>query len=1203
VAFQYSCADSAAALQNKPDWFIRQVIRSKFYWFSAPFTLPDLVVKTSRRGIRKLPWPESEFNPPDQRNAGATAIRSYVFEVQVKEGGMFQPPQPHNAAEPSPMAPPLDPIASLRIALRGHYEIEREIGQGAFATVYLARDLKHERKVALKVLHADPSSETGELRFIREIRLLARLQHPNILPLHDSGHVETLLYYVMPYVSGETLRDRIDRERQLAPEVACNIARDVADALAYAHAQGVIHRDIKPENIRLSAGHPVLADFGIARAIDLAGVRQLTRTGRGSPGTPAYMSPEQMMGDGVPDGRSDTYSLGCVLFEMLTGKPPFAGKAGFAKRFTEEPPAPSSMRKDVPRWMDQVVTTAIARSPTDRYQTAQEFVMALTTADKPGTEVVAEVRRHVEPTLQPVQADPASGPKKYSSEEVRIALLAHRAGAGQNVSFTNSVIGTGWVAYLRRHRIGVAVVASALLIASLAAATVDIGSLRNSLFASPLDSTRVAVLPFAGDAPRQTRERVTNGLYASLSEWRGLHLASDQDVADATRAEGAPTSTRAAAALARRMGAGRFIWGQVSTDDPSQARAQLYDVSSNAALRSIRFVGTGDQTGFAQAARELLEIPNRPASADGGDGKTTSYPAWSAYAEGHIAAGNGDLTTAERAFRSAAATDPAFAPARVWLAQVLAWKTPTARQEWRDEAAQGLRAESGLSEKDRLIAVALSHMAEKRYPEACAAYARLTAVDSANFAGLFGLGQCHAFDSLVVPSASSSSKWRFRSGYSDAASAYMKALSVNPNAHSFLSFEQLQELLPVASTKTRRGKNAAGEEFAAFPGLIRDTAVFVPYPLAEFAGLSATQIATGQNAALARNLDMLLEFAREWTSDSPQSAPAYQALANVLEARGEIARSRSGDMTAIQAIMKARQLATTPHDSLVAATGEAWLVFKQGGFARARLLADSVLATIRNPTTEQAGAAIGLAALTGKIGITTDLLRLSPTDAPTAPTVPIAVMDAASPFFAFAALGVCGDTVAVLEKRLDDQLAHYVAENQQAEVTDAVKARPLRLLAPCTHGRSSLRIRGPGGKLLKMQQALARSDSGAFKSLALALTNDAKTQRPGDVSLDFSYQFAWLKAASGDTAAAEQQLDRALGSLPSLSAPSVREVASAAAAGRAMVLRAEIAAARGEAEERRKWARAVVDLWATADAPLQATVTRMRSLAGAGFGQ
>src|ERR1044072_2279586 len=190
-----------------------------------------------------------------------------------------QPLQPYTSADSIPLAPPPDPIAPLTAALRGHYEFERELGQGAFATVYLARRVNHERKVPIKVLRADPKSEMGEMRFVREIRMLARLQHPNILPLHDSGHVENLLYYVMPYVSGETLRDRLRAERQLPWETACNIARDVADALAYAHTQGIIHRDIKPENILLSAGHPMLADFGIARAIDLAGVRQLTRTG------------------------------------------------------------------------------------------------------------------------------------------------------------------------------------------------------------------------------------------------------------------------------------------------------------------------------------------------------------------------------------------------------------------------------------------------------------------------------------------------------------------------------------------------------------------------------------------------------------------------------------------------------------------------------------------------------------------------------------------------------------------------------------------------------------------------------------------------------------------------------------------------------------------------------------------------------------
>jgi serine/threonine-protein kinase len=270
-----------------------------------------------------------------------------------------------------------DTLAPLRAALAGRYEIEREIGQGAFATVYLVHDARHERRVALKVLNADPNSQSGEIRFIREIRMLARLQHPNILPLHDSGHVEAMLYYVMPYVSGESLRVRMSRERQLPVEVAARIGCEVADALAYAHGQGIIHRDIKPENILLSGGHAVVADFGIARAIDVGGVQQLTRTGMGGPGTPAYMSPEQLMGDRELDGRSDIYSLGAVLYEMVLGKPPFAGKDGFVKRFTESAPRPSASRPDVPPWFDAVVNKALERNPADRYSSAEDVVRAL----------------------------------------------------------------------------------------------------------------------------------------------------------------------------------------------------------------------------------------------------------------------------------------------------------------------------------------------------------------------------------------------------------------------------------------------------------------------------------------------------------------------------------------------------------------------------------------------------------------------------------------------------------------------------------------------------------------------------------------------------------------------------------------------------------------------------------------------------------
>jgi serine/threonine protein kinase/tetratricopeptide (TPR) repeat protein len=1080
------------------------------------------------------------------------------------------------------MAPPLDPIASLRAALRGHYDIEREIGQGAFATVYLARDLKHERKVALKVLHADPSSETGELRFIREIRVLARLQHPNILPLHDSGHVEALLYYVMPYVSGETLRDRINRERRLQPETACSIAREVADALAYAHAQGVIHRDIKPENILLSAGHPVLADFGIARVINLAGVRQLTRPGLDSPGTPAYMSPEQFLGDRELDGRSDVYSLGCVLYEMLSGKPPFAGKEGFVKRFTEPAPTVLTSRPELASWMDAPIQKALARDPADRYQTAGEFVTALR---PPGGSGAFKNKK---------------APASSNASSTIIGPQAVSLGTPSVVVTPHPVDGSPWFEPRRWARAVVAhpqttaALIAGIVIASFALSRNSVSRLSSAFGGRPsIDSTRIALLPFAGNAPQRERDRIANSLYASLTEWRGLRLVSDQDVADAAGTNGPPTSTGAAAALARRVGAGRFIWGQVGSDDPSQARAQLYDVSSSVPAISIRFQETLDHAAFTKAANDLLKIPSRPAAADGGDGRTTSYSAWTAYGRGHVALANGEFAVAEKNFRDAITGDPGFGPARVWLAQTLSWQAPESRGDWREQISQGLGARSGLSPRDRLIGVALSRLADRRYPEACASYAQLTKADSLDFVGQYGLGQCQALDSLVLRSTSSPSGWRFRSRYSDAATSYMRALSVNPSAHAILSFDQLEQLLPIAPLKLRRGQSLDGQQFAAFPGLFHDTAVFVPYPLVEFDRLPATRTAVARDAALEQNRTTLLEFATDWTRQSPGNAGAFQALAEVLEARGEITRSRSGGISALDAVRKARQVAVTARDQQLAATEEAWLRFKQGNFRQARLLADSVLA---NRLPEDAGEVIGLAALTGKLERTTELARQTNDYAASAASLPVQVMDAAAPFFAFAALGVCSDTTNALERRLDDQLAHYVAEDRLPGVKVSVKARPLSMLAPCTSGRSSLGVDAAGYRLLKLQQAFARRDTRTLSLLLRTVASDTKTQRPGDVSLDVTYQLAWLRSAMGDTAAAVHQLDRVLGALPSLSASSLREAGSAAAAGRAMALRAELASAQGDSEGQKKWGSALADLWATADAPLQPVVTKMRAL-------
>ena len=267
----------------------------------------------------------------------------------------------------------------LTVALSDRYRVERELGAGGMATVYLATDLRHDREVAIKVLHPDLGAALGADRFLAEIKVTARLQHPHILPLLDSGAASGLLYYVMPLVTGETLRARLAREKQLPIADALRIASECADALQHAHALGIIHRDIKPENILLQGGHAVVADFGIALAVQQAGGERMTQTGL-SLGTPQYMSPEQAMGERTIDARSDIYALGAVTYEMLTGDPPFIGStlhAIVAKVLTERPTSPSAVRDTVPPAIEAAVLRALAKLPADRFGTAADFGAAL----------------------------------------------------------------------------------------------------------------------------------------------------------------------------------------------------------------------------------------------------------------------------------------------------------------------------------------------------------------------------------------------------------------------------------------------------------------------------------------------------------------------------------------------------------------------------------------------------------------------------------------------------------------------------------------------------------------------------------------------------------------------------------------------------------------------------------------------------------
>jgi TolB-like protein len=517
-----------------------------------------------------------------------------------------------------------DGIDDLSAALADRYAIERELGRGGMATVYLARDLRHDRPVALKVLHSTLSAALGTARFLREIQLTSRLQHPHILPLFDSGEAAGRLWFTMPYVDAGSLRQRLDREGPLPLSTALELTRDVASALDHAHRHGIVHRDVKPENILLHGGEAMLADFGVAHALGAAGGERLTETGI-TIGTPWYMSPEQATGDGALDGRSDIYSLGCVLYEMLAGEPPFTGAtagAVLARALTQPPPALAAVR-EVPAAVDALVSRALARAPDDRFASAADLTSAIDAG----------------------LAFPTVG-----SRPGRRSLPRFRWGA--------SLVAVGVIA------------AVAWLLHRGVAETPTNRALR-------LDPTRVAV----GAFENQTNDTTLGSLGRMAADWvaRGLARTGVVDVLDPgvlyAQTSIGPAEHETPVQLARRNGAGLVVSGQFyRSADSILFTASVIDASTGTVVRSLDAVGA--PSGRALAAVE--ELRRRLASAlaastQPGAGEfiapAAQPPTYEAYRE-FVAAQEeywgGQVRDAVGRFRRALQMDSTFLTAAVW---------------------------------------------------------------------------------------------------------------------------------------------------------------------------------------------------------------------------------------------------------------------------------------------------------------------------------------------------------------------------------------------------------------------------------------------------------------------------------------------------------------------------------------------------------
>jgi eukaryotic-like serine/threonine-protein kinase len=575
--------------------------------------------------------------------------------------------------------------AQLEAGLTGHYALLHELGRGGMATVFLATDLKHDRPVAFKVLHPDLAQSLGPERFQREIRLAARLQHPHILTVHDSGETAGQLWFTMPFVEGESLRDRLRRDRQLSLDDALRIARQAAQALQYAHDHGVVHRDIKPENLLLTSdGNTLVADFGIARALGVAGDDdKLTQTGM-SVGTPAYMSPEQATGDRALDARSDIYSLGAVLFEMLAGEQPYTGptvQAILMKRLSEPVPRVRSGRPSVPEAVDLVISRSLALVPADRYPTAAQFAQALEQAGATTSGATAVV--------PPV---PSAGMAESAPPSRRRRLALVVAGAGLVVAAL-----LGWWT-LRPAPAGAAA------------------------------KNHLAVLPFAvhgGKSLDFLAQGMVDLLSRNLDGTGDLRSVNGATVLAAAHADGSGVADlEEGRRLARRLGAGLYVLGSVSAiGNQVRIDASLYDGSpAQPAVLSQASV-SGDTT-------QLFELVDRLAGnlmvgQRHGVGSrllqtaattTQSLPALKAYldAEQHLRRGAFDSALA--GFQSAVQLDSTFALAYYRLAVAAAWSRRNALI--RPNTARAAQLADRLSARDQRLLASFAALAAGKPDEA-----------------------------------------------------------------------------------------------------------------------------------------------------------------------------------------------------------------------------------------------------------------------------------------------------------------------------------------------------------------------------------------------------------------------------------------------------------------------------------------------------
>ncbi len=1056
----------------------------------------------------------------------------------------------------------------LKVALAGRYTIEGELGRGGMGVVFLARDLKHGRRVAVKVLPPELAHSLGAERFLREIRTTAKLTHPHVLTLHDSGESDGLLYYIMPFVEGESLAEKLAREGPLPVEEALRIACEVADALAEAHSLGVVHRDIKPGNILLSGGrHVCVADFGLARAVFSASNRQLTASGVAI-GSPAYMSPEQIEEGEKVDARSDLYSLGCVLYEMLTGRPPFDGgsvQSVLSGHLMERPAPLRTLRPEVSPPVTGIVRRLLAKSPGERPQSAADVRDELRTASSNGSggERPGGEDRLLKPG--PGHRDGLfGGPRKIAAAAGLIVVLV---------------------------AVGLAVAQGGL---PLSGGPAD--------EEAALDSMRYAILPFSRDVDRESVDggnqaslsgfgsapfREDLHLYDAVSYWEGIEVEDPIETGAAVRRLGGELSPAQIHDLAREWGAGRYIWGTiVEVPGGHRIHAVLYDANSGQRVRdaTIELNGTAGSERpesidslFARLADSLLF--DLGASGEHADRSSTrSFSAAQNYLRARAALDEWNLAAADSMLRAAVAADPEYTQSNLWLAQTRNWAGMSVA-EWSRFSDRALGRRNQLAAREALVATGLFHLSRSEFPAACEAYDSLIALDSQDFAGWFGHGECRRLDQRVVPDRSSPSGYSFRGSAHSAAQAYAHAFSLLPSAHRWLQSERygwVRELLFTSPQQLRRG-SYQGRSFLAYPAWIEDTLTFIPRDSHSFSAGDPETVPSSILDAVRHQRELFHDLAQTWVTAFPDSPDALEGLSLSLE--------MLADPAAIEAIRRARLEAPEGRRQMDLAASEVWLLVRFGTPDRpdrlraSRALADSILDGHIAELSINSGASI--AALLGRPHVAARLARTNP---PNMSGLPRRIRAPSSALLAYSAFGMPGDSIRTLAAEVEEIIRHTLPSNLQPGARQNVLGRAKVLSLPAGQQDAFAQVElADSWYLLAAAEAYLEGDTAEVRSILERVGEARRLIGPLGVSMDALYPEAWLLQAIGEKRRAAEWLDSALEELRWVPLNANSEPAAAAALLRAMQLRVELAEQSGDSTAAHRWAEPLSILWSHPD--------------------